>query len=106
MAKKQAEAAHLTLKPLDDRIVVEPTEAEEKTAGGILLPDTAKQKPQQGKVIAIGPGKLSDDGNRLALAVKVGDTVLYGKYSGSDVEVNGKEFKIMRESDILAKLAK
>jgi len=105
MAKKSADAA-LTLKPLDDRVVVEPTDAEEKTAGGILLPDTAKQKPQQGKVIAAGPGKLNDDGNRTALAVKVGDIVLYGKYSGSDVEVNGKEFKILRESDILAKLAK
>jgi chaperonin GroES len=105
MAKKEATAS-LTLKPLDDRVVVEPTEAEEKTAGGILLPDTAKQKPQQGKVVAVGPGKLSDDGNRLALAVKIGDTVLYGKYSGSDVEVNGKELKILRESDLLAKLAK
>jgi chaperonin GroES len=105
MAKKQ-EAAQLTLKPLDDRVVVEPTEAEEKTAGGILLPDTAKQKPQQGKVVAAGPGKLDDNGNRVALAVKVGDTVLYGKYSGSDVEVNGQELKILRESDILAKLAK
>ena len=105
MAKK-AEPAQLTLKPLDDRIVVEPTEAEEKTAGGILLPDTAKQKPQMGKVVSVGPGKLSDDGNRLPLAVKVGDTVLYGKYSGSDVEVVGKDFKILRESDILAKLAK
>ena len=76
MAKKAAvEAAHPALRPLDDRVVVEPLEAEEKTAGGILLPDTAKQKPQQGKVIAVGPGKLSDEGNRLALAVKVGDIV-------------------------------
>src|SRR5262245_42309868 len=105
MAKK-SEAGALSLKPLDDRVVVEPTEAEEKTAGGILLPDTAKQKPQQGKVVAVGPGKLDDNGNRTALAVKVGDTVLYGKYSGSDVEVNGRELKILRESDILAKLAK
>jgi len=105
MAKKQ-EAAQLTLKPLDDRVVVEPLEAEEKTAGGILLPDTAKQKPQQGKVLAVGPGKLSEKGDRLVLGVKVGDTVLYGKYSGSDVEVNGKELKILRETDILAKVAK
>ena len=104
MAKK--EAAALTLKPLDDRVVVQPLEAEEKTSGGILLPDTAKQKPQQGKVVAVGPGKLNDDGHRTTLAVKVGDTVLYGKYSGSDVEVNGKELKILRESDILAKLGK
>ena len=103
MAKKDAA---LSLKPLDDRVVVEPTDAEEKTAGGILLPDTAKQKPQQGRVVAVGPGKLNDDGNRTATALKVGDTVLYGKYSGSDVEVNGRELKILRESDILAKLSK
>ncbi|HEY1190872.1 MAG TPA: co-chaperone GroES [Gemmata sp.] len=96
----------LALKPLDDRVVLEPTEAEEKTAGGILLPDTAKQKPQQGKVIAVGPGKLTDKGTRTALAVKVGDVVLFGKYSGSDVEVNGKEYKIVRESEILGKLNK
>jgi chaperonin GroES len=96
----------LTLKPLDDRVVVEALEAEEKTTGGILLPDTAKQKPQQGKVIAVGPGKLSEKGNRLTLGVKVGDTVLFGKYSGSDVEVNNVEYKILRESDILAKVTK
>jgi chaperonin GroES len=96
----------LTLKPLDDRVVVESLVAEEKTTGGILLPDTAKQKPQQGKVIAAGPGKLNDDGHRVALAVKVGDLVLFGKYSGSDVEVNSKEYKILRESDILAKVTK
>ena len=104
MAKK--EAAALSLRPLDDRVVVEPLDAEEKTAGGILLPDTAKQKPQQGKVIAAGPGKLNDKGERLTLNVKIGDTVLFGKYSGSDVEVAGRELKILRESDILAKLAK
>jgi chaperonin GroES len=96
--------APVNLRPLDDRVVVEGLEAEEKTAGGILLPDTAKQKPQQGKVIAVGPGKLNDSGSRSALAVKVGDTVLFGKYSGSDVEVSGREFKILREADILAKL--
>ncbi|AMV23842.1 10 kDa chaperonin [Gemmata sp. SH-PL17] len=103
MAKAEKQ---LTLKPLDDRVVLEPTEAEEKSAGGILLPDTAKQKPQQGKVVAVGPGKLSDKGARTALAVKVGDVVLFGKYSGSDVEVNGKEYKIVRESEILGKLNK
>ena len=96
--------APMNLRPLDDRVVVEGLEAEEKTAGGILLPDTAKQKPQQGKVIAVGPGKLTDSGSRTALAVKVGDTVLFGKYSGSDVEVSGRELKILREADILAKL--
>lgn len=95
----------MNVKPLDDRVVVQPLEAEEKTAGGILLPDTAKQKPQRGKVVAAGPGKLRDTGDRVALAVKVGDEILYGKYSGNDVEVNGKELKILRESDILAKLA-
>lgn len=94
----------MALKPLDDRVVVEPLEAEEKTAGGILLPDTAKQKPQRGKIIAAGPGKLLDSGSRAALAVKVGDEILYGKYSGSEVEVDGKELKILRESDILAKV--
>src|SRR5689334_20303315 len=93
MAKAEKQ---LTLKPLDDRVVVQPSDAEEKTSGGILLPDTAKQKPQQGKVVAVGPGKLTDKGTRVALAVKVGDTVLFGKYGGSDVEVNGQEYKILR----------
>src|SRR5215210_3859469 len=102
MAKKSD--VPLSLKPLDDRVVLEPLEAEEKTSGGILLPDTAKQKPQQAKVVAVGPGKLSDKGARTALAVKIGDTVLFGKYSGSDVEVNGKEYKIVRESEILGKI--
>jgi len=95
----------MAIRPLDDRIVVEPLEAEEKTAGGILLPDTAKQKPQRGKVLAVGPGRVRDNGERLALSVKVGDEILYGKYSGNEIEVNGKELKILRESDILAKLA-
>jgi chaperonin GroES len=95
-----------TVKPLDDRVVVEPLEAEEKTTGGILLPDTAKQKPQRGKVVAAGPGKLRDNGERIALSVKVGDEVIYGKYSGNEVEVGGKDLKIMRESDILAKISK
>ena len=101
-----AKEKQLTLKPLDDRVVLEPLEAEERTAGGLHLPDTAKQKPQQGKVVAVGPGKLNDKGIRTALAVKVGDTVLFGKYSGSDVEVNGKEYKIVRESEILGKITK
>jgi chaperonin GroES len=105
MAKKEA-AANLTIRPLDDRVVVEPLEAEEKTTGGILLPDTAKQKPQRGRIIAAGPGKLGDNGQRTALSVKVGDEVLFGKYSGSEVEVGSKEYKIMRESDILAKFGK
>jgi chaperonin GroES len=92
------------LRPLDDRVVVEPMEAEEMTEGGIVLPDTAKEKPQRGTVIAVGPGKLLDSGERGTLSVAVGDEVIYGKYSGSEVEVNGKELKILRESDILAKV--
>jgi chaperonin GroES len=96
----------MALRPLDDRVVVEPLEAEEKTAGGILLPDTAKQKPQRGKVVAVGPGKTRDNGERVALSVKVGDEILYGKYSGNEVEVDSKELKILRETDILAKLGK
>ncbi|MFL5327288.1 MAG: co-chaperone GroES [Gemmataceae bacterium] len=101
-----AKTANIKVRPLDDRLVVEPLEAEEKTTGGILLPDTAKQKPQRGRIIAAGPGKLRDNGERAVLAVSVGDEVLYGKYSGSEVEVDGKEFKILRESDVLAKIVK
>jgi chaperonin GroES len=96
----------MTLKPLDDRVVVEPMEAEEKTAGGIVLPDAAKEKPQRGKVVAVGPGRLLDSGERCAISVSVGDEVLFGKYGGTEIEVEGKEVKILRESDILAKVAK
>ena len=94
----------MQLKPLDDRVVVKPTESEEKTAGGIVLPDNAREKPQRGKIIAAGPGKLLDNGNRAALSVKVGDEVLFGKYAGNEVKVNGDELKIMRETDLLAKV--
>jgi chaperonin GroES len=94
----------MAIRPLDDRVLVEPLEAEEKTAGGILLPDTAKEKPQRGKVVAAGPGKLRDSGDRTALSVKVGDEVLFGRYAGSEVKEGGKEYKVMRESDILAKV--
>jgi chaperonin GroES len=96
----------IKVRPLDDRVVVEPLEAEEKTAGGILLPDTAKQKPQRGRVVAVGPGKLRDSGERSRVAVVVGDEVLFGRYAGNDIEVSGREVKIMRESDILAKVVK
>ncbi len=96
----------LKVRPLDDRVVVEPLEAEEKSAGGILLPDAAKQKPQRGRVLAVGPGKLSDKGERIALGVGKGDEVIYGRYAGNDIEVDGREIKIMRESDILAKIVK
>lgn len=92
------------LRPLDDRVVVEPVEAEERTAGGIVLPDTAKEKPQRGTVLSVGPGKLLDSGARGQLSVAIGDEVIYGKYSGTEIEVNGKDVKILRESDILAKV--
>ena len=91
----------MKLKPLDDRVVVKPQEAEEKTAGGIVLPEAAKEKPLIGKVIAVGVGKLLDNGKRSELSVKKGDRVLFGKYGGSDVEIEGVEYKILRESDIL-----
>ena len=90
------------IQPLDDRVVVEVLEKEEKTAGGIFLPQTAKEKPQQGKVIATGPGKVLDSGERAPVKVKKGDVVIFAKYSGTEVEVNGKEYLIMRESDLLA----
>jgi len=96
----------IKLRPLDDRVVVEPKEADEVTAGGIVLPDTAKEKPQRGAVLAIGPGKLLDSGERGALSVSVGDEVIYGKYSGSEIELGGREVKILRETDILAKVVK
>jgi chaperonin GroES len=92
------------IRPLEDRVVVEPLEAEEKTAGGILLPDTAREKPQRGRVLAVGPGKTNEDGKRIELTVKVGDEVLYGRYAGNEVKLGEKEVKIMRESDILAKV--
>ncbi|MCJ7801591.1 co-chaperone GroES [Candidatus Neomarinimicrobiota bacterium] len=92
----------LKLKPLEDRVVVEPKEAEDKTASGIILPDTAQEKPQEATVVAMGPGKASDSGTIVKMTVKVGDKVLYGKYSGTEVTVDGKEYLIMRESDILA----
>ncbi|MEP0842940.1 MAG: co-chaperone GroES [Phycisphaerae bacterium] len=98
--------AKVNLRPLDDRVVVKQGEAEERTAGGIVLPDTAKEKPQRGSVVAVGPGKLLDSGNRGALSVKVGDEVFYAKYAGSDVEVNGDKYVILRESDVLAVIEK
>ena len=96
--------AKFKLRPLDDRVVVEASEAEEVTAGGIVLPDAAQEKPQRGTVVATGPGRLLDSGNRGELSISVGDEVIYGKYGGSDVEIDGDEYKILRESDILAKV--
>ena len=93
-----------SLRPLDDRVVLKVLDAEEKTAGGILLPDSAQEKPQRGKVTAVGEGKLNKDGKRMKLDVKKGDIVLFGKYAGSDVKVDGVDLKILRESEILAKV--
>jgi chaperonin GroES len=90
------------VKPLADRVVVKPLDEAEQMRGGLYIPDTAKEKPSQGEIVAAGPGKLSDDGTRLELDVKVGDKVLYGKYSGTDVTLDGEEYLILRESDILA----
>lgn len=97
--------AKLNLRPLEDRVVVQPLEAEEVTAGGIVLPDAAQEKPQRGKVVAVGPGKLLDSGNRGELSIGIGDEVVFARYGGSDVEVDGNELKIMRETDILAKMS-
>lgn len=96
----------MTLKPLADRVVVKPSKAEEKTKGGIIVPDTAKEKPVWGEVVAAGPGRVSDDGKAIAMEVKVGDQVLYGKYSGTEVTVDSEELLIMRESDIFAIMSK
>ena len=94
------------IRPLDDRILVEQAEAEEKTAGGIVLPDAAKEKPQRGTVKALGPGKLLDSGERGTMNVKVGDEVFYGKYSGTNVEIEGTKYVILREADVLAVITK
>ena len=92
----------MKIKPLADRVVIKPAPAEEKTKGGIILPDTAKEKPVIGEVVAIGPGKVADDGKKVPPEVKVGDKVLYGKYSGTEVTIEGDEYLIMREADIFA----
>ena len=94
----------MKLRPLQDRVIVKQSEAEEKTKSGIVLPDSAKEKPTKGKVIAVGPGKLDDNGKPMELAVRVGDTVYYGKYSGTDVEIDGQKFVILRETDLLGVL--
>ncbi|MBP86994.1 MAG: co-chaperone GroES [Planctomycetaceae bacterium] len=96
--------AKVKIRPLDDRVVVEPMEAEQTTAGGIVLPDSAKEKPQRGKIVAVGAGRLLESGERGELSVAIGDEVIYGKYGGTDIELNGDDVKILRESDILAKV--
>ena len=92
----------ISIKPLGNRVVVEPEEQEDMTSGGIVLPETAKEKPQQGKVLAAGPGERDDDGKRIPLDVKEGDTVLFAKYSGTEIKLDGKKVLILRESDLLA----
>lgn len=94
------------LEPLGDRVIVRPIEAEQVIKGGIILPDTAKEKPQEGEVIAVGPGKTLDDGTRLAMDIKVGDRVIYAKYGGTEVEIDREKLLIMHEADILAKKPK
>jgi chaperonin GroES len=96
----------MNLKPLADRVIVKPVEKEEKTKSGIVLPDTAKEKPQEGLVVAVGPGKLSEDGKRVDMEVKNGDRVIYSKYAGTEWKDKGQEYLILRESDILARIGK
>lgn len=94
--------AAFKMKPLDDRVVVEQHKAEEKTSGGIVLPEQAKEKPTRGTVVAVGPGKMLDSGNRGVMCVKVGDDVFYGKYAGNEVDIDGKKYTVVRETDLLA----
>ena len=94
----------MDIRPLEDRIILKPVDADEKTSGGIIIPDNAKEKPQKGEVIAVGPGKVSEQGGKIAMTLKKGDKVLYGKYSGTEVSVDGTDYLILRESDVLAVL--
>ena len=96
----------MKFRPLHDRVLVESLESEEKTAGGIIIPDTTKEKPQEGKVVAVGPGAKSEDGKITPMDVKVGDQILFGKWSGTEVKIDGKEYAIMKESDIMGVIAK
>lgn len=102
--QKKPKETDFVLLPLDDRVVVKRLEREEKTPGGIVLPDTAKEKPQKAEVVAVGPGKLLDSGERAKVSVKTGDTILFGKFSGSEVKISGEEYLILRESDVLARI--
>jgi len=96
----------MELRPLDDRVVIKPSEAQSKTAGGIFLPDTAKEKPQIGKVLWVGPGKMQDDGKRAPMSVRKGDEVVYGKYLGNEIEMDGEKYVIVREADLLGVIEK
>lgn len=106
MATATATKTKTKFRPMDDRVLVEPCDADEITSGGIILPDSAREKPQRGKIIATGPGKLLDSGNRGEMSVSVGDEVFYGKYAGTEIEVGVNELVILRESDILAIIVK
>jgi chaperonin GroES len=97
-----ATASAVNIKPLADRVVVKPIEDTEEMRGGLYIPDTAKEKPQQGEIVAVGPGRMSDEGQRIEMEVKQGDKVLYGKYSGTEVTVGGEQYLILRETDVLA----
>lgn len=96
----------MELRPLDDRVVIKPSQAQDKTAGGIFLPDTAKEKPMVGKIVWVGPGKVQDDGKRTPVSVKKGDEVVYGKYMGNEVEIDGQKYVIIKEADLLGVLEK
>ena len=99
-------AITMAVKPLDDRVLIKQSQAEDKTPGGIVLPDTAQEKPQRGKVMAVGPGKLLDSGKRGQMSLKKGDEVFYGRYSGTEVKIDGEEYVLMKESDVLAIIEK
>ena len=92
----------MNVKPLEDRVLLKPMEAEQKTAGGIIIPDNAKEKPQKGEIVAVGPGKMNDKGQRIEMTLKKGDKVLYGKYSGTEITIEGEDYLILRESDVLS----
>jgi chaperonin GroES len=92
----------MNVKPMEDRVVVKPMDAEQKTSGGIIIPDNAKEKPQKGEVVAVGPGKVNDKGQRIEMTLKKGDKILYGKYSGTEITIDGKEYLVVRESDVVA----
>lgn len=94
----------MSIKPLADRVLVKPLEAEQKTAGGIFIPDNAKEKPQRGEIVAVGAGRIADNGTKVEMSVKAGDIVLYGKYAGTEISFDGKDYLIMKESDVLAVL--
>ncbi|HLV31044.1 MAG TPA: co-chaperone GroES [Chitinispirillaceae bacterium] len=92
----------MNVKPLEDRVIIQPMEAEEKTAGGIIIPDAAKEKPQKGEVVEVGPGKINEKGQKMEMSLKKGDKVLFGKYSGTEISIDGNDYLIVRESDVLA----